>query len=112
MKLYLDDIRYPSQTYPNDSDWLLCRNAEMFKNAFENMKTEFTLISFDHDINDYDKNGVEITGYDCLKWLCDYIQDNELDISNLKLNFHTANPVGKENMQTYWQNFKNHYIKI
>ena len=38
-----------------------------------------------------------------------YIQDNNLDISNLTLNFHTANVVGKENMMCYWANFKDYY---
>ena len=40
---------------------------------------------------------------------CDYILDNGLDISNLTLNFHTANVVGKENMMCYWNNFKESY---
>ena len=44
-----------------------------------------------------------------LKWLCDYILYNELDISNLTLNFHTANPVGRVNMASYWNNFSEYY---
>ena len=67
-----------------------------------------THINLDHDIDSYDDNGDEVTGYDCVKWLCDYILDNNLDISNLRLNFHTANVVGKVNMEVYWQNFYIH----
>ena len=57
----------------------------------------------------YDENGNELTGYDCLKYLCDYIQDTNMNIDNLELRFHTANPVGKENMICYWNNFKKQY---
>ena len=42
---------------------------------------------------------------------CYYIHNNNLDISNLTLNFHTANVVGKENMMCYWNNFKEDYTK-
>ena len=68
-----------------------------------------TVISFDHDIDSYDENENELTGYDCLKYLCDYIQDTNMNIDNLELRFHTANPVGKENMICYWNNFKKQY---
>ena len=109
MKLYLDDIRYPIQSGYNNNNWVVCRNDKTFKNMFTSFERIITDISFDHDIDSYDDKGNEITGYDCLKWLCNYIQDNELDISDLRLNFHSANPVGKENMQSYWNNFQRHY---
>ena len=64
-----------------------------------------THISLDHDISSYDDNGDEVTGYAVLKWLC----NNNLDVSNLRLNFHTANVVGKVNMMCYWNNFKDYY---
>ena len=120
MKLYLDDIRNPNQTYPNDSDWFVVRNYNEFVSAIEKHFSDLeiisfdsiiTHISFDHDLANFDSDGNEVTGYDCVKWLCDYIQDNNLDISNLRLNFHTANPVGKENMASYWNNFKDYYTK-
>ena len=76
---------------------------------FESFGSIITHVSFDHDIDSYNNDGTEVTGYDCVKWLCDYILDNNLDISNLDIRFHTANPVGKENMASYWDNFKNHY---
>ena len=109
MKLYLDDIRHPHQTYPNDSDWFVVRNYNEFVSAIEKHFSDLEIISFDNDLANFDSDGNEVTGYDCVKWLCDYIQDNGLDISNLTLNFHTANPVGKENMETYWKNFRNYY---
>ena len=111
-KLYLDDVRFPLQTYPYDPNWLVVRNYTEFVSAIENHFSDLEMVSFDHDIDSYDENGNELTGYDSLKYLCGYIEANNLDISNLRLNFHTANPVGKENMRKYWQNFKNYYRSV
>ena len=111
MKLYLDDIRNPHQSGYKDSEWIVCRNDKTFKDMFISFDSVITHISFDHDISSYDDNGDEVTGYTLVKWLCDYILDNNLDISNLEIRFHTANVVGKENMMCYWRNFKEHYYK-
>ena len=109
MKLYLDDIRHPTQSGYNNSDWIVCRNDKTFKDMFISFDSIITHISLDHDIDSYDDNGDEVTGYTLVKWLCDYILDNDLDISNLTLSFHTANPVGRLNMMCYWSNFKDNY---
>lgn len=112
VKLYLDDIRNPHQSGYKDSDWIVCRNDKTFKDMFISFDSVITHISFDNDLANFDSDGNEVTGYDCVKWLCDYILDNDLDISNLTLKFHTANVVGRENMKFYWNNFKNHYSNI
>ena len=109
MKLYLDDIRNPHQSGYKDNEWIACRNDKTFKDMFTSFDSVITHISFDHDISSYDDNGNEVTGYDCLKWLCDYILDNNIDISELTILFHTANPVGRLNMVCYWNNFKENY---
>ena len=96
MKLYLDNIRNPHQSGYKDSEWIVCKNDKTFIDMFTSFDNIITHISFDNDLT-------------CVKWLCDYILDNGLDTSNLTLNFHTANPVGKENMETYWRNFRNYY---
>ena len=111
MKLYLDDIRNPHQSGYQDSEWIVCKNDKTFKDMFMTFDNIITHISLDHDIDSYDDNGDEVSGYTLVKWLCDYILDNNLDISNLTLNFHTANVVGKENMMCYWNNFKDYYTK-
>ena len=111
MKLYLDDIRNPHQSGYQDSEWIVCKNDKTFKDMFTSFDSIITHISFDHDIDSYNDDGTEVTGYTLVKWLCDYILDNNLDISNLTLNFHTANPIGKENMMCYWKNFKDYYTK-
>ena len=111
MKLYIDDIRNPHQSGYQDSEWIVCKNDKTFRDMFISFDNIITHISFDYSIDSYDENENEVTGFDCVKWLCDYIQDNGLDISNLRLNFHTANVVGKENMMCYWNNFKDYYTK-
>ena len=112
MKLYLDDIRNPHQSGYNCSEWIVCKNDKTFKDMFMSFDSIITHISFDHDIDSYDENENEVTGYDCVKWLCDYILDNNLDITNLEIRFHTANVVGKVNMEVYWQNFYKYYRSI
>ena len=111
MKLYLDDIRNPQQSGYQDNEWIACRNDKTFKDMFVSFDSIITHISFDHDLANFDSDGNEVSGYTLVKWLCDYILDNNLDISNLRLNFHTANVVGKENMMCYWNNFKDYYTK-
>ena len=111
MKLYLDDIRNPHQSGYQDSEWIVCKNDKTFKDMFISFDSVITHISFDHDIDSYNDDGDEVTGYSCLKWLCVYILDNHLDISNLTLKFHTANPVGRVNMASYWNNFRNYYAE-
>lgn len=53
MKLYLDDIRHPHQTYPNDSDWFVVRNYNEFVSAIEKHFSDLEIISFDTLIDDY-----------------------------------------------------------
>ena len=64
-----------------------------------------TYFSFDHDIQDFNDDGSENTGYDCLKWLCDYIMDNDISCKNLNIFVHTKNPVGGNNIRHYHKNF-------
>ena len=35
--------------------------------------------------------------------------EKNIDPSEYIFYFHTANPVGKKNMQSYWNNFQRHY---
>jgi len=48
----------------------------------------------------------EKTGLDCCKWLIDYCIDNEVELP--KWNCQSANPVGKENMNSLLNNFRKH----
>lgn len=77
-------------------------------------------INFDHDLADehYDpamyessanyneaaNNFKEKTGMDAAKWLVNYCMDNGLELP--KYYVHSANPVGRENIQKYLYQFK------
>lgn len=128
-KLFLDDIRVPRAAYLymgiTDyavNDWEVVKNYDEFVNIiqknFENgMFPE--LISFDHDLadehyresmmNDPEKyNGYydsfkEKTGLDCAKWLVDFCMDNDLELP--KYYVHSMNPVGRQNILSYLNNF-------
>lgn len=114
-KLYLDDIRIPKT-----DDWEIVRSYKEFvdwitENGIPNV------VSFDHDLaNDhygltsntdfltwqeyYEHQDRELTGYDCAKWLCEYCMENGLPIP--KWNVHSANPVGKENIENLIRNYE------
>jgi hypothetical protein len=46
----------------------------------------------------------EKTGYDCAKWLVDYCIDNQANLPDYLV--HSANPIGKKNIESYLENFK------
>jgi predicted protein tyrosine phosphatase len=105
-KLFLDDIRSVSTVYPklSDSDFVIVRNFEDFKSTIlEKGLPDF--ISFDNDLGlDVDGN-IAKEGYDCAKWL---IYQSGLDLTDLKFNIHSQNPIGKENIRS----LLNNYIKF
>lgn len=126
--LWLDDCRDP-----NTDDWLVFSpigrtvDVHWVKSyaEFVNWITQNGLpegICFDHDLGkEFEinllKKGAskklarqlkqeEKTGYDAAKWLVDYCMQHSL---NLPLyNIQSANPVGKENISSYLENFKRH----
>ncbi len=80
MYLYLDDIRTPSQP-----DLHVVRTYKECIHMIKNNKVEF--LSLDHDL------GGKKTGYDVAKFL---VQER-IEIPHI--NIHSANPVGKRNIQ-------------
>ncbi|MGK6343616.1 cyclic-phosphate processing receiver domain-containing protein [Chryseobacterium sp. DT-3] len=114
--LFLDDIRYPVEVYHYTKhdiflrkDWHIVRNYEQFVNRILE-KGLPEMISFDHDLADIQylkpdsDEYTEKTGYDCAKWLTEYCLDNYLDLP--KFYCHSMNPVGKENILSFLENFK------
>ncbi|RQP15800.1 MAG: hypothetical protein EAS52_13900 [Parapedobacter sp.] len=77
-------------------------------NQFVNYITENglpDLISFDHDLG-VDENGeTKLSGYDCAKWLVDYVMDHQVPLPRVLC--HSQNPVGKENILKLFENYKN-----
>jgi len=88
---YLDDERTPK----TDHDWIVVRSyAEAVSYVKQNGIPDYC--SFDHDL------GTEESGYDFVKWLV------EEDITrrhpfppNFEWNVHSANPVGRTNIDSY-----------
>ena len=108
--IFLDDERNPEDvfwlSYPQGIEWYVVRTYADFYFCICHMGDEEYVVSFDHDIQDYNLLGNELTGYDCLKSLVDFCLDTgaKLPVSF----FHTQNPVGKQNMQAYYENAKKH----
>lgn len=109
--LFLDDERNPEDVkwvnYPDGIEWYIVRRMCDF--MFTVLHCDFDVISFDHDIQDFNSMGQESTGYDCLKWLADRCIDTGKQLPNCY--FHTQNPVGKNNMEQYYKQAKLHTRK-
>lgn len=72
---------------------------------------ERTLISLDHDLQEFnDRTGEETTGYSFAKWLVDYFVDNGIPLQHLNLVVHSKNTIGKENIEKYVSNAKFFYL--
>lgn len=92
MKLLLDDERVG-----RDSDWTIVRSSQHFQIFIECYHASIEMISFDHDLGETSKSGKW-----CLMWLAEKVLDNPTWFSKLKaFIFHSANPVGSENMESY-----------
>lgn len=108
--IFLDDERNPEDVfwieYP-EITWSVVRNKDDFMTLLKLVATtgQNFVVSFDHDIQEF-CNDVETTGYDCLKNLVYFCLDTGVNLPVCF--FHTQNPVGKQNMQTYYENAKKH----
>lgn len=105
--IFLDDERNVSDVtwvkYPEGLDWCVVRTMRDFMFVITQAPFEdISVISFDHDIADYNADGCEVTGYDCLKWLVEYCLENDEDLPDCI--FHTQNIIGKLNMESYYAN--------
>jgi uncharacterized protein YktA (UPF0223 family) len=118
--IFIDDERDPHQvtwvTYPDKIVWHdTIRTYKEFKKFLtlsksdKKKQTTFNdiLISFDHDLQDFDRHGNESTGFTCMKWLCDYLSDFDLEVKDFpQVVMHSQNPVGAKNILEYYNNFK------
>ncbi len=106
-KLFLDDERYPPQA---DGSWTIARN---YHDAIWYVKNYGmpSYISFDHDLafDHYYAVGTkphEFTGYDFVKWLCDYIATEQVVLpEGFDWYVHSMNPVGAKNIRDYFNCF-------
>jgi hypothetical protein len=100
-KLYLDDIRIPKT-----KGWDIVRSYDEFVKWIEKNGLPDE-VSFDHDLGE---EGTK-TGYDAAKWLVQYCYSNTLPFLP-EFNVHSANPVGKANIESYLSNVKKHLNKL
>ncbi len=111
--LFLDDERMPPDVtwinYPESIDWTVVRSYDEF--FYEFHRHTFRVFSFDHDIQDSNHRGGELTGYVVLKAMLYTFLTTPRGFFTLpeQVFFHTKNPIGKENMKSYWKNFCKHY---
>ena len=116
--LFLDDFRHPydaflmnHNTVYSQCDWVIVRDYKHFikyikKNGLPEM------VSFDHDLADVHYNYgnipyeeyTEKTGFHCAKWLINYCIDNNKELPKTIL-IHSANPVGKQNIQSLFDSY-------
>lgn len=129
--LFLDDARDP---FSKEIDWMVFspigRRVEIHwvKDYYEFRHWIIVNklpdgICFDHDLGhehykiectneaweEYYAEDLEKTGYDAAKWLCDHCYQYSLSIPPYVV--HSANPVGRKNIETYIENFKKHIQK-
>ena len=137
-KLFLDDIRIPKDAIglvPSnlnqlywENDWSIVRNYTEFCDYIQKYGLP-DFVSFDHDLADDHYNDLfsdenwsksdsdvvlkydeykEKTGYECAKWLVDWCLENEKQFPDFIV--HSANPVGKKNIESYLNNAKKHLL--
>ncbi|MFB2120156.1 cyclic-phosphate processing receiver domain-containing protein [Parapedobacter sp. 2B3] len=114
--LFLDDIRHPkdvllyttsSENSVYDSDgWRVVRDFHQFvdditKNGLPD------LISFDHDLGVDESGETKLSGYDCAKWLIDYVMDHQVPLPRILC--HSQNPVGAANIKGLFTSFRKAY---
>lgn len=111
--LWLDDTRNPFEPkwdkYISErvSGSLLVEWVKSYREFVREITTDSLpdYIFFDHDL------GIGKSGMDCMKFLVSYIQDNELDPYTVAVLFQTSNPVGRENMESLFNSYKDYYSR-
>ncbi len=111
--LFIDDERnvkdpvwmpWQVQEKYRNEEWQIARNFNDVK-LIVGLFGFPQIVSFDHDLG---KN--EPTGYVICQWLCDLIMDEKYQFpENFEFFVHSKNPVGAKNIQTYMNNFIEHW---
>ncbi|CAG7581049.1 MAG: putative signaling protein [uncultured marine phage] len=86
-----------------ETDWVIVRTFDQFCDAIKRLGVP-EMVSFDHDIADF-KDGDERSGHTCAKFLVDVCIDNDLDFPTYFI--HSANPVGRDNIVGYVEDYIN-----
>lgn len=99
--LWLDDTRrVPEDTSSEHYEWV--KDFYEFQCwILENGMPD--VLDLDHDLGEYH------SGYDCLKFCIGIAVGNNLSVPELRV--HSMNPVGRDNMVKYYENFVKMYLK-
>ena len=98
-KMYIDDIRIPKV-----EGYVVVRSFEEAVNFIQQQGFP-SFVSFDHDLGMDQTESSELpTGYDFAKWLCEKDMDKPF-MQNFDYFVHSANPVGKANIEGYLDNY-------
>ena len=84
--------------------WVIARNMD-FVQAVVASRGMPDFISFDHDLGDD-----EPTGYDNAKWFVELDMANHVSFrfdENFSFVVHSQNPIGKQNIESYLNNYLN-----
>lgn len=99
-KLFIDDERFPK-----DEDFIITRS---FKETIEYLKKNWcpVFITFDHDLG-LNKDWKELNWYDIVKWIVEKdLKSNWKFIpTNFSFSVHSMNPVGRKNIEDYFNNY-------
>lgn len=100
MRMFLDDIRVPKHEY----DVIVRSYEEAIE--FVNINGIPSFISFDHDLGCDENGNLLKSGYDFAKWLVDMdIKEIHKFPNDFQFNIHSANPIGKNNINSILNNY-------
>lgn len=106
MRLFIDDTRVPRQVGLPNEDYTIVRDYATAIAIIELFAPQ--VISFDHDLQDYDKSGKEWTGYDIAKTMIEYDRHIPIFTKQFQYNVHSMNPVGKKNIENLLSDYMYH----
>jgi len=96
LKIFLDDMRDAP-----DETWTLLRDPYDFRKLLSSPSWDYVeIVSFDHDLGCFDEEMKEATGYSCLCWIEDKVNDKFGMFHVSQLVIHSANPVGRQRMES------------
>ncbi|RMH10630.1 MAG: hypothetical protein D6698_17460 [Gammaproteobacteria bacterium] len=101
MKIFLDDLRVPY-----DKDFVVARTDHAFKRIILDLSDvggSVSMISFDHDLGEHSMNGYELA-----HWLIAIDMDHGVLSDDFQFIVHSANPVGRENIERLLTNYLRH----
>lgn len=91
IKIWLDDVRSPP-----DKEWIWCTTAWETIQCLVEHEGYVSVVSLDHDLGHDIKYG---DGYDVVSWIERNVAfDPDFPVPELKI--HSANPVGRRNMES------------